>query len=121
MRKFAGWYGILVGLLMFGQWGFFLATGQVPELRTEPIRLYFHLAGEFCTALCLLIGGLALLNRRRWAETVYLVAAGMLLYSLIVSPGYFAQHGQWVLLAMFAILLALAVVGIVVITRAKGA
>ncbi len=121
MRKFAGWYGILVGLLMFGQWGFFLATGQVPELRSEPIRLYFHLAAEFCTALGLFIGGLALLNRQRWAETVYLVVAGMLLYSVIVSPGYFAQQGQWALVAMFAILLALAVVSIAVVTRTKGA
>ncbi len=30
--KFAGWFGILVGLIMFGQRIFFLVIGQVPEL-----------------------------------------------------------------------------------------
>ena len=44
--KFSGWYSILAGLLMFGQWGFFLSTGAVPELQTEPIRIGFHLAAR---------------------------------------------------------------------------
>jgi hypothetical protein len=47
---------------MFGQWGFFLAMGAVPELRTEPIRVAFHLAAEFATAFSLLTGGIALLR-----------------------------------------------------------
>ena len=50
-----------VGLLP-GQWGFFLAMGAVPELRTEPIRVAFHLAAEFATAFSLLTGGIALLR-----------------------------------------------------------
>jgi len=41
----------------------------------------------------------------------------MLVYSVIVSPGYFAQQGQWGLVAMFAILLALAVISVLTITR----
>jgi hypothetical protein len=32
----------------------------------------------------------------------------MLLYSVIVSPGFFAQQGQWIFVGMFAVLLALA-------------
>ena len=102
--KFAGWYGVIVGLLMLIQWSFFLATGQVPELKTEPIRIYFHLASEFVAALGLLVSGVALLRRKRWAPMSYLIAAGMLLYSVIVSPGYFAQQGQWGLVVMFAII-----------------
>ena len=58
--RFASWYSIFVGVLMFAQWGFFLAVGAVPELQTEPIRIGFYLAGEFFTALCLIIGGAAL-------------------------------------------------------------
>jgi hypothetical protein len=117
--KFAGWYGIIVGLLMFGQWTFFLATGQVPELRSEPLRIAFHLIGEFVTAIGLLAGGIALLKHWSWAVTVYLVAAGMLLYSAIVSPGYFAQQGQWAFVAMFVVLLALAVRSIANVMQAK--
>ncbi|WP_423224979.1 hypothetical protein [Candidatus Amarolinea aalborgensis] len=48
--------------LLPGQWGFFLAMGAVPELRTEPIRVAFHLAAEFATAFSLLTGGIALLR-----------------------------------------------------------
>ncbi len=109
--KFAAWYGIVVGLLMIAQWSFFLAAGQVPELKTEPIRLAFHLAAEFATALGLIAGGVALLRRLPWAKTVYLTAAGMLLYS-VVSPGYFAQQGQWAFVGMFAVLLVLALIAI---------
>lgn len=104
---FAGWFGIVVGLLMLGQWGFFLATGQVPELETEPLRIYFHLAAEGLTAVALLVGGVTLLQKRPSGKTIYLVAAGMLLYSVIVSPGYFAQQGQWGFVVMFAALLLL--------------
>ena len=106
---------------MFGQWGFFLATGQVPELQTEPLRIYFHLAGELAAALGLLVGGVALLKKLRWAVVVYLVAAGMLLYSAIVSPGYFAQQGEWALVAMFAVLLVLALASIAAVVRPKRA
>ena len=108
--KFAAWYGILVGVL--GQWGMFLATGQVPELRSEPLHIAFHLAGEGLTATGLLVSGIALLKRKNWAKRVYLVAAGMLLYSVIVSPGYFAQQGQWPLVAMFGTLLVLALLSL---------
>ena len=107
--KFAAWYGIAVGLCMFAQWGFFLIAGQVPEVQSEPIRLAFHLAAEFSTAAMLIIGGVALLYRKSWGPMLYFVAVGMVLYSVIVSPGYFAQQGQWIFVGMFAVLLVLAV------------
>jgi hypothetical protein len=117
--KFAGWYGIIVGLLMLAQWGFFLATGQAPELQSAPFQIYFHLAGEFVTAIGLVVAGIGLLTRRSWAVTLYLIMAGMLLYSVIVSPGYFAQQGQWLLVGMFAILLILALASIVRLVQTK--
>ncbi len=106
--KFAGWYSIAVGGLMVGQWGFFLATGQVPEVRSEPVRLAFHLAAEGATAAALIAAGIALLRRASWGRTGALVALGMLAYTTIVSPGYFAQQGAWPLVIMFAVLLGLA-------------
>jgi len=103
--KFSAWYSILVGILMFGQWGFFLFTGQVPELQTEPIRIAFHLAAEFITALALVISGFLLLKKTSLSKHLALVAAGMLLYTTIVSPGYFAQLGQWPIVIMFLLLI----------------
>jgi hypothetical protein len=112
---FASVFALVVGIGMIGQWIFFLATDQVPELRTEPLRIRFHLAAEFATAIALLVGGIALLTDQAWARWVYLLALGMLLYTLIVSPGYFAQKGQWAFVGMFAVVLLLALVSIVLV------
>ena len=109
---FAAWYGIIVGVLMLAQWGFFLATGNVPEVQTEPIRLGFHLAAEALSAAGLLISGVGLLTGRRWSIFTFFVSAGMVIYSEIFSPGYFAQQGQWIMVCMFAILLLGAVISL---------
>ena len=97
-----------IGTGMIGQWIFFLATGQVPELKTEPLRIRFHLAAEFSTAIALIAGSVGLLTGQTWARWFYLLAVGMLLYTVIVSPGYFAEKGQWAFVGMFAVLLLLA-------------
>jgi hypothetical protein len=110
--RFPAIYGIFVGVLMLAQWAFFLANGQVPELQTEPWRIAAHLLAEFVTALGLMVASIALLMRAPWAPPAYLVFAGMLIYSVIASPGYFAQQGQWALVAMFAVLLVLAVLAV---------
>jgi hypothetical protein len=47
---------------MTGWWTFSFAKGKVPELRTEPERLYFHVAAEFLTALLLVVSGFGLLS-----------------------------------------------------------
>jgi CHASE2 domain-containing sensor protein len=114
---FAGWYALIVGVLMIVQWAFFILTGQGPELQSEPLRIAFHLAAEGVTAALLIIAGAALLRSRRWARSVGLVALGSLVYTSIVSPGYFAQLGQWPLVTMFAALLASAVACIVALMR----
>ena len=56
-------YAIVVGLLIFGQWAFFLITRQVPELKTERVRVFFHIADEFLTAAVLIVSGVGLLAR----------------------------------------------------------
>jgi hypothetical protein len=110
---FASAFALVIGAGMIGQWLFFLATDQVPELRTEPLRIRFHLAAEFVTAIALLIGGVALLTGQAWGAWFYPLAMGMLLYTVIVSPGYFAEKGQWAVVAMFAVVLLLALISIV--------
>jgi hypothetical protein len=117
--KFSGIFSIVVGLLMFGQWGFFLAAGAVPELQTEPVRIALHLAGEFMTAACLIVGGVVVLRGISWGRTLALVAGGMLAYTAVVSPGYFAQQGQWPLVVMFAALLVLDAWSMAALARVK--
>jgi hypothetical protein len=113
--RFAAIFSILVGVGMTAQWAMSYLSKQIPELKTEPIRIGFHLAGEFITAVCLLVGGIALLAGAPWAVPLFLVAAGMLFYTAIVSPGYFAQQGQWGWLAMFSLIIILDVVSVILV------
>lgn len=103
--KFSSWYGIVVGTLIILQWIFFLATGAVPQIQTAPWEIGFHMSAELLLALALLVGGLATLRSKGWGVKTLLVALGMAIYSEINSPGYFAQLGQWAMVAMFAVLL----------------
>jgi hypothetical protein len=109
---FASLYAILVGIGMIGQWSVSLATGRVPELKSEPFRIAFHLVGEALTAVVLIAGGLGLWVGASWGRTAYLVAIGMLFYTVIVSPGYFAQRREWPMVGMFGVLLVLALLAL---------
>jgi hypothetical protein len=113
--KFPAWYGIVVGLLMIVQWTFTILAGGVPEFQTEPWRIGFHLAAEFSTALVLMTGGLATLRSVVWGRDILLVGLGMVIYSELVSPGYFAQLGQWPMVGMFAVLLGGAIWSVVLL------
>jgi hypothetical protein len=109
---FVASYAIVVGLVMIVMWALPIAKRQVPEFTTEPIRIGFHFAAEFTTAATLLASGLALLAGTQWAIEIALVAMGMLLYTAIVSPGYFGQKRQWPMVTMFASLVVLALVSV---------
>ena len=100
-------YAIVVGCLMAAMWTFFLASGQVPELASEPVRIALHLAGEFATAALLVVSGAASLGSRPWGAVLLPFALGMLAYTVIVSPGYYAQRGEPAFVALFAVLLVL--------------
>jgi hypothetical protein len=110
--RFAGWFGITVGVSMAAMWLVFFTILGVPELEGEPIRLAFHLAAEGLTATALLVGGIALLVNRPWARSAFTFAAGMLAYISVNGSGYFAQRGEWPFVVMFAVVLSLAVVSL---------
>jgi len=108
-------FAIVVGLGMIGQWTASYLTKQIPELKTEPIRIKFHIAAEMLTAASLLVAGIGLFMSMPWATFLYLVAIGMLIYTSVVSPGYFAQKGQWGWLVMFGVILILGISSIFIV------
>lgn len=110
--KFAGIFSLVVGGGMIVQWTLSYLSKKISELKTEPIRLAFHLAAEMVTAICLITAGSALLLGAAWGGELFLVSMGMLFYTSIVSPGYFAQKGQWYWLAMFSTIIILGIVSI---------
>jgi hypothetical protein len=108
-------FAIVVGLGMIGQWAASYIGKQIPELQSEPIRIKFHIAAEMLTAASLLAAGAGLLMSTSWATSLYLIAVGMLLYTSVVSPGYFAQQGQWGWLIMFGTIIILSITSIFII------
>jgi len=110
--RFAAWTALVIGMLMLAQWGFFIAVGAVPEFETEPYAIAFHLVAEVATAMALIVSGALLLRGRRHAARFAVLAFGMLLYTAVNSPGYFAQQGAWPLVAMFAAVLALSLAAV---------
>jgi len=103
VRIIAAIYSIIIGIAMIGMWLSLIATNQVPEINTEPIRITYHLIGEFLTAILLLIGGFGLFTNRGWGFHVYLISMGMLLYTVIVSAGYYGQRGDLTMVGMFTV------------------
>ena len=115
MMFFPAVFAILVGIGMIVQWMLSYVNKQIPELRTEPIRIKFHITAEMLTAASLLVAGIGLLLSVSWAINLYLIAAGMLFYTSVVSPGYFAQQGQWGWLIMFSAIIILGIMSIFIL------
>lgn len=110
---FSAIFAIIVGLGMIGQWTASYLSRQIPELAEEPIRIGFHIAAEMITAVALIVSGIAMLTKQAWALYLFLIAMGMLFYTAVVSPGYFAQKGQWGWLGVFCLLIILGLISIV--------
>lgn len=110
MRKLAAVYCLFMGISMFGIWVMFYLTGSIPEIYTKPIELGFHIAAEIITAIILIISGIGLLIRKNWSYEIYLLSMGMLVYTLIMSPGYFAQKGELAFVAMFSVFIFIAII-----------
>lgn len=107
---FSAIFSIVLGVIMFAQWAFFLLTGGVPEVKTEPARVWLHIAAEWITAVLLVISGIGLLSNVPWSVPLAFLAHGMLIYTVIQSPGYFAHKKVWPLVGMFAVFLILALI-----------
>ncbi len=88
------------------------------ELNTEPIRIRFHIADEFITGGLLIAAGIGVLAESDTATKLYPIAMGMLLYTIIVSSGYFAQKRVWRIVGMFAALLVATVVSLAMFWQA---
>ncbi len=113
IRKIDAIYAIIIGIAILGMWITFLVTDQVPEIKTTPVKITYHLIAEFLTALLLLIGGFGLYANRGWGFHIYLISMGMLLYTVIVSAGYYANLGDMAMVGMFTIFQLLTAIFIV--------
>ncbi len=113
-QKLFSYYSFIIGISMIAMWTVFILTGQVPELMTEPARIIMHLAAEFSTAISLLIGGYGLIRSKSWGKQFHQFSLGMLMYTLIVSPGYYLNLGEFAMVGMFAVMLILTLIVLII-------
>jgi hypothetical protein len=107
IRIFASLYAMVMGLVIMVVWISLYASKGIPELYTIPIETGLHIAADIVTAATLITGSMGLIRKHRWGFKVYLLSTGMLLYTLIMSAGYFSQEGICIIVALFAGLIAL--------------
>ncbi len=106
-------YSVIIGLMMIGMWLYLLLTNQVPELhKTKTKHISLHLIDEFLTALLLIISGVGLFLGGEWARTLLPVALGMLLYTIIVSAGKYADEDNLPMVTMFGVITVLTIIAL---------
>lgn len=120
MRKIAlliisGIYAIIVGIGIIGLWTMLLLTRQVPELKTEPIAIKFHITAEMIMGILSLLSGIFLLIGFSWAPYFFILAMGLVIYAVINSAGYYGQRKQWSFVIMFGIILIVSVCLVILI------
>ncbi|MFX1568262.1 MAG: hypothetical protein ACFFCV_07830 [Promethearchaeota archaeon] len=95
LELIASVYTILIGITMLGMWFLLLFKREVPELKTKPTQIFFHLAAEFITAVVLIIGGIGFLMNQPWGLAIFFIAIGMAIYSTINAAGFYGQLKDW--------------------------
>ena len=114
------WYPIavsaLMGVALVGLWGTLVVRNAVPELAAGLPSIRFHIAAELLTAAALLAGAAWLVVADgAMARTFDAASLGAIAYSTVNSPGYYADRGNRTVVAMFGVLLILAVTAILVL------
>ncbi len=110
MKTVVSVYSITMGVALIAMWTLFWATGAIPDMMTKPWEIAMHLTAEFTTAGLLMISGIGLLFEERWATRVNVFASGMLVYSLIQSPGYYLQRNAMMFVLLIAVCFLITVV-----------
>lgn len=101
----SGIYAIVVGLGIIGLWIMLLFTKQVPELKTEPVAIIFHITAEFIMGILSLVSGIFLLIDLSWGLYIFFLAMGAVIYAVINAAGYYGQRKKWEFVIMFCIIL----------------
>ena len=94
---------LVTGIGILGFWSMAVLSGRVPEVREGRIDIWFHIGAEFATALGLIGGGVAMLidHAAPWSVVLSSLGLGLLLYTLIASPGYYVERRNRPMASMF--------------------
>ena len=110
MMIFASVYAIVVGVAMIAQWTLDIIRHRFLSPKDDPVsgRGLFDMLFHWTA-------GIGLVLESTWGLTVYLIAMGMLIYTAINSPGFFAQQRKWSMVGMFAVILILTLTSLILV------
>ncbi|NVM46432.1 MAG: hypothetical protein HWN79_16095 [Candidatus Lokiarchaeota archaeon] len=101
----SGIFAIIIGIGIIGLWTMLLLTKQIPELKTEPVAIAFHISAEMTMGILCLVSGIFLLIGLTWAPYFFILAMGLIIYAVVNSAGYYGQKKQWSFVIMFGVIL----------------
>ena len=104
-------YCVAVALVMALWWGMEIRNGALNRPDRSRAEIALHLAAELATAVVLAVGGIVL--AQGGTRSLALVGLGMLMYTVIQSPGYFLARHELAPVVMFAVLAVLTIAAIV--------
>ena len=78
-----------------------IVTKKVPEMKTEPIAIGFHIAVENLMGILSIVSGILLLLDLVWAPYLFIFAMGLVVYAVINSSGYYGEKKEWGFVIMF--------------------
>ena len=101
----SGIFAIIIGIGIIGLWTMLLLTKQIPELKTEPVAIAFHISAEMTMGILCLVSGIFLLIGLTWGPYFFILAMGLVIYAVVNSAGYYGQKKQWSFVIMFGVIL----------------
>ncbi|MGA1873642.1 MAG: hypothetical protein ACMUHY_08205 [Thermoplasmatota archaeon] len=105
LERAASIYSLVIGISMLGLWIMLISTSSVEEFDTRPVEIVLHITAEAMTGVLLILSGFAMWKGFSLRHNMFFLSIGMLLYTSIVSPGYYADRGEWPIVAAFAVLI----------------
>jgi hypothetical protein len=94
MSSSIGIYCLSVGVLMMIWWSVSVRRGALRRPDRSRSEMALHLVAEMLTAILLVVSGVSLLTNGDSAVPIAALALGMLLYTVIASPGYFIARQE---------------------------
>lgn len=115
--RWVAWFQFGVGIAIVWLWIVLLISEQVPEIEAGETEIWFHITAELLTGILLIWSGRR--GLRRPGPVLSALALGALLYTSIASAGYYADRGEWVVVALFGALVAATVLAARAVLRSE--
>ena len=105
-KRFSAVYALAAGICIPVLWIYILISGILPKVHSEPTAAVFLIVSELATAAFLLASGIGLLLKQIWAQKLWYLAMGMLLYAVVLAAGEFLQLNRPFFGPVFIVLIA---------------